>query len=129
VRASTALDQPEQIVLLAQAEQEEHTFPITDNAAQKLWAQLTQVLYPQAAANLTGRIETVASQQRVPAGVTNNIRLTYKPDEGMIEVGGVNRDGAWTMDFSLDEGHSLWTSLEDILHNISQRRGDSQVSS
>jgi hypothetical protein len=129
VRARPSQDQPDQIVLLAQTERGEHAFPITGSAAQKLWAHLTQILYPQAASNLTGRIETAATWKRVPSGITDNVKVTHREEEGMIEVGGLNRDGTWTMDFTVEMGHDLWVSLEDILHNVKQGREDSQTSS
>lgn len=100
------------------AEGERIAIPITDGAARILWAQVTKILYPRAADQLTQRAETVARKLPGDPTVAYVISVKFRPEDGMIEVGGASRSSGWTMEFTRGEGDELWASLEHVFGHV-----------
>jgi hypothetical protein len=87
---------------------------VTEGVARTLWAQLTKILYPRAADQLTQRAETVVRSRVGEPSITHLINTVFKPDDELIEVSGLSRAYWWTMYFTPAEGDELWAVLEDI---------------
>ena len=91
---------------------------ITEGVAQSMWAELTKILYPRAADQLTQRVNTAQrSGTRLP-WVINVARLFVREDDGLIQWNAVSRIEEWRFTFTQQEGEHLWVSLEGLFHNV-----------
>jgi hypothetical protein len=92
---------------------------ITEGVAQAMWSELTKILYPRAAEQLTGRAPTAQrSGTRLP-WVINVARLFVRGEDGLIQWNAVSRIEEWRFTFTWQEGEHLWVSLEELFHNVS----------
>lgn len=91
---------------------------ISDGAARMLWSALTKILYPRAADQLTQRAETAIAYRGTAPNVTHIMNAEYREEDDLIQVDGIGKMGGWTIGIEPDEGHNLWTELEDIFHNV-----------
>ncbi|MBN1313352.1 MAG: hypothetical protein JXB30_18240 [Anaerolineae bacterium] len=82
-----------------------------------LWHFLTQTLYPRAADSLTSKSAT--AEQRVTSSTSAIYLVRVADRDGEIEITGASAVGRWRFRVSHDDGHELWTLLEDVLQNVS----------
>lgn len=85
-----------------------------------LWANLTGILFPRAADQLTKRISTVKrSKEEVPNDVTYSVTayVSEKTPDAIL-LTGMSRLRIWTLRISHEVGDSLWTELEDHLDQV-----------
>lgn len=90
-------------------------FWVTTGVAYHLWFNLTRMLFPRAANQLTPRMPTAMIQQPGDLHTVRAVRLFYDQNSRMIEVLGVNAVAGLQLQFSAHEGEELWTRLEDHL--------------
>ena len=91
---------------------------ITEGVAQAMWAELTKILYPRAADQLTQRVPTAQRAGTRLPWVINVARLFVREHDGLIQWNAVSRIEEWRFTFTQEEGERLWVSLEGLFHNV-----------
>lgn len=90
------------------------TYLITPGMARFLWFNLTQILFPRAADQLTSRAPTIALTTPSSLSVLFTAKV-WARDDGLIEVIAMSLVSGWNMRLTPEEGHELWACLEKVL--------------
>ena len=88
---------------------------ITPGLARFMWFNLTQILFPRAAEQLTSRAPTVSLTPAKSLTVMFAAEIWKRDKDRLIEITAINAVGGWSICVTPDEAHQLWASLEHVL--------------
>ncbi len=91
---------------------------INRSAAQRLWAQLTKLLYPRKAPTVTSRVATAPLNKNAfgRRGVTVHVKVV-ETDGAYTLVGRADRL-RWIVEVSEEEARKLWAMLDTVLYPV-----------
>lgn len=106
-------------LLLRSASGEQQEYLFTESAIRFLWHYLTEELYPRAAGSLTSKSETAKFSIKPSSSAIFLLKVTAQ--DGQIEIAGTSTRSGCRFYLTREDGHELWTALEDVLHNVQSK--------
>ena len=97
------------------------TLHLSDSVARTIWSELTTMLFPRAADQLTSGAQTAIAARNQQKYITHLVNIRYHEAEQLIEIYGMRRLGGWSIFLTVELAESLWTELEDIFQNVGRR--------
>lgn len=99
-------------------------FSLTIGAARTLWYRLTELLYPNAARQLTPRAATATVRPASPLTVAFAAKAELLLAPKRIEITVASASQGWSMELSFEESYELWAYLSERCAPLAARQNE-----
>ena len=96
-------------------------FSLTIGGARTLWYRLTEILYPNAARQLTPRAATATVRPATPLTIGFAAKVEMLSNPRRLEITVVSATQGWSMEISIEEGYDLWAYLSERCAPLASR--------